>query len=152
MNRLTYLFANARDGLGSICFVGDVMMYQDLDYHYWKELAEQYRDVCYFYFDKITFEGIYREDFDWENTANIDETEQYLSLERVFVGSRLDGSILSFREFAEYLALQKNGSQLFFVDESANEQSITITFDILLRLILNLISRALNRVAKAFKK
>ena len=136
----------------TIAFDGDTMMYQDLSYRYWQKLAEKYHDVSYFYFNKITFEGIYRDDIELEPGANIDETEQYLSLEGVCVGSRIKGEPLSFHELVECLNGRQSGLELFFVDRNDQEQSVSIRFEAWLRLILNVISRALNRLVSAFKK
>lgn len=141
-----------RDNLCSLYVSGEITMYQDLDYHYWRELAEKYEDACYFYFDKIIFEGIYRQDVDPALIGGADESELFLALENVCIGTRIKGELLSFHEFEECLSGRQSGLEMFVVDKNEEEHSAAIRFEALLRLVLNVLSRAINRLVSVFKK
>lgn len=132
-----------KDGYKVLSFDGKTTIYRNLDYNYISNLITENSDTYYLYFDKITFDGI-APDIIIVDEENLDNAEEYFTLNEVYISVSVNGKTVSLPELVELLQSEDADGIISF--EQKEEPAIfEQIYDLLENVFDNFITEA-NRV------
>ncbi len=147
-----------KDGHKVLSFEGKTTIYQNLDYNYISNLIEMNPDAYYLYFDKLTFDGIHPEQTDFSIEGdNIDSTEEYFTLNEVYISVSVNGKTVSLPELIQLLQSEDADGIISFEEKEGETFFETLseffeeTVGELVTQAFKVIKSVLNAIRKIFK-
>lgn len=150
---VTYSYPLMRDDKKAIAYHGDVVAYQDLNYHYWNETALRYDDAAYIYFESIEIQGVDTSEVAGKISENhYVKDARNLTLKEIYISVNLDGEDITFDNLAK--AIKEGYSDLLITFDDADGGKLTILQRIGrgIMQVLKTLTKLLNSIIKAFKK
>ena len=135
-----------------LAFSGKTVLYGDLDYHYWVELAHRMPDVWYFYFDSLTIDGIspsFAEDFD---PNHLDPDAESLTLTDIYMSIQLGGEDVTFERLIELLEQGEIGVVLTFDTDNGGKLTFWQKIGGYVHKVYGALTKLINAIIRIFRR
>lgn len=150
---ITYAYPLMRDDKKAIDYHGNVIAYQDLEYHYWNETARRYTDASYMHFDSLEIQGIGTSEVVGKISENhYDAGAANLTLKDIYISISLDGEEITFDNLSKKLKDGYSDLLITFDDTDGGKLTVLQRIGQGIMQVLKTLTKLLNSIIKAFKK